>query len=198
METASFSASHYLVQALNMITERQLLGRSQEEIFTIGCNALSRLVVDDEFRDVMLSSRTPSSAAMGIISDVDHFVSGFLHIEEKLFLELGISAEATYQLIHHALALRTDLKAWANDGVQLLPALLQLREDICSVSRRPRLQSPPSFMSKVWYAVAGGTVIVVNVSAQAMHMLPDAGREVSIAYGGALIGRAMESAAENN
>src|SRR5262249_1736003 len=127
-------------------------------------------------------------------------VKGFLHTERKLFLELGISADATDRLISHAYELRESLETWTYDRAQILPALLQFRERVCSVSERtprPPHSSLPSWMWRVWYAVAGGTVIVANVSAQAMQILPDAGREVSIAYGGALVARTMESAISN-
>jgi hypothetical protein len=181
---AKYSYLHDATNAIFQIRSTSVQPSAAEvaRIAAIGCNALDRLLKDDDFQtDLKRAASSVGTHAKyheGLRKDLRQFVSSFLQIEGKLLKEAGVSDEAARDILSSAGFLR-DAIGNKTDPAKLVADITALRNDLCSAATSmhkegedARAQAQRMERIIKWGLSLGGvTMIIVDIPA----MVPSAG-----------------------
>ena len=168
-----------------------------KEAAGIGCATLEWLIEDNEFRndlDRLYYDEEKTQDFYSILENPDQFRQ-FLNLEKKLLRLGGLREDVAEQLIEECWSVYEDVH---NNGKELYPvdlrdALYNLKERTCNIiTDQRKILSARTLEKRVLLGLGGALVIGINASSLAATFgLTIPGSQISIAFGGALIGKAI-------
>jgi len=137
---AKYSYLHEATNAIFQIKSGSVQPTAADvvRIAAIGCNALDRLLKDDEFQ----TDLKRVAAGVGkheryhatLRRDVRQFVDSFLQMEVKLLKDAGVSDEAAKDILSSASFLKDSIGK-APDPERLVADIRGLRNDLCTAAK---------------------------------------------------------------
>jgi len=207
MSPTEDSYFEYLIQATNDIFAvlRKDPNPSNYDVghaLSIGCGTLKRLSSDILFnldlRKVSSYKQINRMTFDRAISDIDHFVKGFLQMEFTLLTKAGISDNAADAILASAKNLRNDIRSQNIDMKKIDQSIRALKNQVCSISsnlnsvfvterekKRRRI-----WLTKAGFAIGGAATIAINASPLATNMgISQVGIALSGAIGATLLSK---------
>jgi len=179
------------------------------EAFVVGCNALIRVQEEGAFLKAvnLLSQRVPAAKrdAEEIVTNIEHFMTHFLVIEESVMVAGGINQVTWARLSALAKDVRAEVTLGILDGERLLRIVRELRIVTCKIASQLETAVHGSedwkraarLLLKLGAGLGGATMIFVNAGGAAATLgLSAAGSVVSGILGGALLTESLEGASK--
>jgi hypothetical protein len=145
--------TRYLVEGLNEMSDLLTVASSRRgtarqgelaQAAAIGCSTLIRLSTDEAFRrDIQLLAERQQKnflTSEAITGDLDHFMSHFLQIEERILHDSGVDPHVVKVLRKEAESLRNAIHGMRIEGHAVQKHVAALQEVACSIARTFRAQ----------------------------------------------------------